>query len=137
MRLTAHIDGAARGNPGLSGIGVIVFDESGSCVLEHAEFLGTATNNMAEYTALLRCLNAVQEKFPACSELNIRSDSELLVKQLNGNYRVRDSKLQKYFHEANRIMQNASWKCVVEHVPREKNKDADRLANRGIDERRI
>ncbi len=135
MKLTANIDGAARGNPGLSGVGVILFDENGECVFEHAEFLGTATNNMAEYTALLRCLHAVKDKFPMCSELHIRSDSELLVKQINGSYRVRDTKLQVYFREAHTLMGTAPWKCTVEHVPREQNRDADRLANRGIDER--
>ncbi len=134
MRLVAFVDGAARGNPGKSGIGIAIRDGEGSLVEEHCAFLGTATNNVAEYTALITCLGIVARRFPACSELQVKSDSELLVRQMNGQYRVRDKNLQKLHAQVRGLLEGTQFKFSIAHIPREENSDADRLANRGIDE---
>ena len=130
----AYTDGASRGNPGESGIGVKVYDESGSAILTISEYIGVATNNVAEYTALLRLLK--KAKTMSCSRLVIHSDSELMVKQVNGAYKVKDEGLRKLF--ANVVDAQASLPMELElrYVPREKNREADLLANRGIDEKR-
>ncbi len=137
MKLVAFIDGAARGNPGKSGIGIIIFDEHERCQAEHHEFLGIATNNVAEYSALIACLKIIEARFAQCSELRVHSDSELIVRQMNGEYKVRDKKLQKYNSEVRKLLANASYKFSILHIPREQNAQADVLANRGIDEHQV
>lgn len=137
MKLAAFIDGAARGNPGKSGIGIAIFDDQGRCQEEHAAFLGIATNNVAEYSALIACLRLVMNRFTQCSELQVHSDSELLVKQLNGFYKVRDKKLQRFYKEVRQILANAPFRFSITHIRREQNSIADSLANRGIDEHRV
>jgi ribonuclease HI len=137
MKLVAFIDGAARGNPGMSGIGIIIFDGHDRCQTEHYEFLGIATNNVAEYSALIACLKIVKARFTQCTELRVHSDSELIVRQMNGEYKVRDKKLQKYNREARMLLANASFKFSILHIPREQNTQADVLANRGIDEHQV
>ncbi len=137
MKLDAFIDGAARGNPGQSGIGIALFDEQGRCCAEHASYLGITTNNVAEFTALLECIKLVLKRFAVCTELAVRSDSELMVKQMNGQYRVRDKNLQKYYTEVRRLLANAPFRFSIRHIPREENPVADSLANRGIDEHEI
>jgi ribonuclease HI len=134
MKLVAFIDGAARGNPGKSGIGIAIFDEYGQCKAEHHSFLGITTNNVAEYSALITCLNLVLSQFTECSELYIRSDSELLVRQMTGQYRVRDKKLKRFYTEVRRLLESAPFQFSISHIPRELNTTADALANMGIDE---
>ena len=136
MKLVAFVDGAARGNPGKSGIGIMIRDETGAFVDEHCAFLGTATNNVAEYTALITCLGIVSRQFPQCTELHVHSDSELMVKQMNGQYKVRDRNLQKLNAQVRSLLEKAPYKFSIRHIPREENSDADALANRGIDEAR-
>jgi len=133
MTLYAFTDGASRGNPGEAGIGVIVRDEKGKVVLELYGAIGKCTNNAAEYRALLTLLGRVAT-LPA-SRIVIHSDSELMVRQLNGQYRVRDRGLRPYFERAKRLLQNLQIPFEIRSIPREKNREADRLANRGIDER--
>lgn len=125
------VDGAARGNPGEAGCGAAIFDENRALVKELSCYLGRATNNVAEYEALLLGLKAVLElgKKKVC----IQSDSELLVRQLNGEYRVKDEKLKALFQKAIEVLRQFDAYRIV-HVPRESNRAADRLANRGIDE---
>ncbi len=137
MRLVAFIDGAARGNPGQSGIGIAIFDDHGRCQAEHSAFLGITTNNVAEYSALLACIRLVMSQFVHCSELQVRSDSELLVKQMNGLYRVRDKKLQRFYREVRQLLESASFRFSISYIPRELNAKADILANRGIDEQQV
>ena len=134
MKLVAFIDGAARGNPGKSGIGIAIFDERGKCQAEHHAFLGIKTNNGAEYSALITCLQLVMSRFVQCSELQVHSDSELLVRQINGLYRVRDKKLQRFYREVRQLLESAPFRFSISHIPREFNAKADSLANRGIDE---
>jgi ribonuclease HI len=133
MILYAATDGASRGNPGESGIGVMVRDADGNVVLTVSAYLGKATNNVAEYTALiilLRRMAAVQ-----CGRLEVQADSELMVRQVNGIYKVKDARLQRFCAEVQRLRKAAPYEFVLRYVPREQNKDADALANRGIESR--
>jgi ribonuclease HI len=126
----ANIDGGSRGNPGPAGYGVHVEQPDGT-VTEIKEFLGTSTNNVAEYSGLLAALRWAVEH--GISELRIRSDSELLVKQMRGEYRVKNPGLQPLYEEA-RALARTIGRVTFEHVRREFNKDADRLANEAMDE---
>jgi ribonuclease HI len=130
MKLTAYIDGAARGNPGPAGAGVFVPAAGGQGAVELFEGLGRATNNEAEYRALLLALDHARER--GATEVTIFSDSELLVQQILGRYRVRADNLKPLFSEA-LVRAKAFRRFAISHVRRENNKDADRLANRGAD----
>ncbi len=134
MTLYAATDGASRGNPGESGVGVIVRDEAGHEVLMRYGYLGKATNNIAEYQALILLLTEMQG-IP-CSRLVVQSDSELLVRQVNGVYKVKDPGLKQKFNEVQRLRAASPFLLELNYVPRERNAEADRLANRGIDEKK-
>jgi len=125
------VDGAARGNPGPAGCGAVICNETGAVVRELSRYLGRATNNVAEYEALLMGLEALIEL--TRKKIIVHSDSQLLVRQLNGEYRVKDEKLQQLHRRASRLLRQFDSYRIV-HVRRELNKAADRLANRGIDE---
>lgn len=130
MKLIANIDGGSRGNPGPAGAGISVRDESGRPVLEAGYFLGRMTNNMAEYTALLRALETCKSR--GATSLLVYCDSELLVKQINGEYRVRNETLKDYFDQAMAALRAiGDWK--IQHVRREGNERADELANLAMD----
>ncbi len=133
MTLYAATDGASRGNPGESGVGVVVWNEAGEQLLRIAGYLGVATNNMAEYSALVVLLQRMQGV--ACTRLVVQSDSELLVRQVNGVYRVKDPHLKRKFEEVQRLRAAAPFILELNYVPREQNAEADSLANRGIDEK--
>ena len=133
MTLFAATDGASRGNPGESGIGVIVRDVDGNVVLTISAYLGKATNNMAEYTALITLLRRMATV--PCTRLEVQADSELMVRQVNGIYKVKDARLQRLCAEVQRLRKAAPYEFVLRYVPREQNKDADALANRGIESR--
>jgi ribonuclease H / adenosylcobalamin/alpha-ribazole phosphatase len=130
-RLIVNCDGAARGNPGPAGIGAVVATPDGRVLAEIAEGIGVATNNVAEYRAAIAGLARAREL--GGRVLLVRSDSRLLVEQLAGRYRVKNPTLIKLHLEVRRLMQefDSVW---FEHVPREQNKHADKLANRGVDE---
>ena len=134
MTVYAYTDGASRGNPGESGIGVILKDERGEVIFSGAGYIGTTTNNVAEYRALLVCLKKAKDL--GCSELIIHSDSELMVKQLQGKYRVKNAHLRVFFDEARKMMTTGPFHCTIRHVERALNKDADLLANIGIDSKK-
>lgn len=129
--IVAYIDGGARGNPGPAGYGVRIEDERGALVDEFNGFLGTSTNNVAEYNGLLAALRYARQH--GHSHVHIKSDSELLVKQMRGEYRVRHAGLQPLYQQACAIAQTLD-RIVYEHVRRDQNKDADRLANLAMDE---
>ncbi len=134
MTLFAHTDGASRGNPGESGIGIIFRDELGSVVYAGGGYIGRATNNIAEYQALLACLRKASAL--SCKRLIVHSDSELMVRQMLGTYRVKDKTLQGFHREATAIVKTAPFTFKILHVERAQNADADKLANEGIDSRR-
>jgi ribonuclease HI len=124
-------DGAARGNPGPAGVGVQITDAKGRVLAEVAEGIGVATNNVAEYTAAIRGLERAADL--RATDVLLRSDSRLLIEQLSGRYRVKHPALQVLHAKARSLA--AGFRTVeYEHVPRELNKEADRLANAGVDE---
>jgi ribonuclease HI len=126
----ASIDGGARGNPGAAGCGVVL--EAGGRREEHTLYLGTATNNVAEYAALLATLERARAL--ELEELAVVSDSRLLVEQMNGAYRVKAAHLKPLWLRA-RTLAAGLRRFSIAHVPREANRAADALANRAIDER--
>jgi len=129
-RLVAHVDGGARGNPGPAAWGVVVVDASGAILERHAGSLGRATNNVAEYRALIEGLRLAASH--EVRDVEIRGDSELIVKQMLGQYKVRHADLIPLHREAAALAHRFE-RCRIVHVPRERNKDADRLVNRVLD----
>ena len=129
-KLIIHTDGGARGNPGPAGIGVYIQDEQGKVVLEHARYVGETTNNQAEYLAVIDALE--HAKRLGGEDLDFYLDSELVVRQLNRQYKVRDADLAPLFMKIWNL--SIGFKKVkYTHVRRELNADADRLVNQAID----
>lgn len=127
---TAHIDGGARGNPGPAGYGVVVHDAAGRKVAELSEYLGHQTNNYAEYQGLIGVLRyAVANQVKA---LKVVSDSELMVRQMKGIYKVKNPALRKLYEEAQQLVRKLDH-FDIRHALREHNVDADRLANEAMD----
>jgi beta-lactamase class A len=132
MKLRLHIDGASRGNPGPAAIGVVVQDARGRMLAEIGEYLGQTTNNVAEYRALLRGLDETAAR--GANEVEIFADSDLLVRQVSGEYKVRSAHLAPLHARAVQVLAGfRRW--GIAHVPRERNARADALANRALDER--
>jgi probable phosphoglycerate mutase len=129
--ITAFIDGGARGNPGPAGYGVHVVDESGAVVAEFYEGIGIATNNVAEYRGLLAALEWALAR--GHTRVHVKSDSLLLVQQMNGVYRIKNEGLLPLYREARHLMAKIG-RVTLEHVRREQNRDADRLSNLGMDQ---
>jgi len=130
MTLEIFTDGGARGNPGPAAAGVVIRDGQGRSILEAGYFLGKATNNVAEYTAMLLGLEAAQ-KFGA-EDVSLFADSELMVKQLTGEYKVRDARLAELFEQAQRLLIGfESWQ--IKHIRRQQNRRADSLVNKALD----
>jgi len=128
--VTAHCDGGARGNPGPAGFGAVMTDAGGRVIAELSEFLGHRTNNYAEYAGLLACLQwALENRQP---RLRVVSDSELMVKQIQGKYKVHSPDLRPLWEEARRRIAQLE-RFEISHALRHKNKDADRLANEAMD----
>jgi len=124
-------DGACRGNPGVGGAGAVITDDRENVVWEGKEYLGHCTNNIAEYRALIMGLNGALDN--GYKNLEVYLDSELLAKQINGSYRVKNENLKILMKDIRGLL--ASFDSVaVRHVPRLHNSHADRLANRAIDE---
>jgi ribonuclease HI len=130
--LVAHVDGGARGNPGPAGYGVVINDQHGTRIAELSRYLGHHTNNFAEYSGLIAALNYTLEH--KHSGLRVLSDSELMVRQMNGVYKVRSPELRPLYEESRRLSRQLKW-FRIEHVRREKNAEADRLANEAMDRR--
>src|SRR5688572_26796057 len=128
MKMEAFIDGGSRGNPGQAGIGVHF-----PGVVHIAEYVGTGTNNFAEYSALLAALRFAV--FSRCEELQVFADSELVVKQIKGEYQVRNEGIRPLYDSAVRWIALIP-RFSIQHVRRENNKEADKLANQAMDTRR-
>jgi ribonuclease HI len=128
--LRAWVDGGSRGNPGPAGYGAYVQDEDGNLVRELSGFLGVTTNNVAEYRGLLAALTLANEL--NARSLLVQADSELVVKQMNGQYKVKHEKLKPLFLQAQGLAARLP-KFTIRHVRREQNRDADRLANEAMD----
>jgi ribonuclease HI len=128
--VTAHCDGGARGNPGPAGYGAVLQDETGRVLAELSEFLGHRTNNYAEYAGLLGCLQWALDNH--CPRLRVISDSLLMVKQIQGKFKVASADLKPLWQEARRRIAQLE-RFEIEHALRHKNKVADRLANEAMD----
>lgn len=126
----ANIDGASRGNPGPAAYAVILRDPRGAKIAEIGKRIGRETNNVAEYYALLAALDYAAAN--AIRALRVRSDSELLVRQMQGRYKVKSPELQPLYERAQKVVRGLDY-FVIEHVPREQNSDADALANLALD----
>ncbi|HYI45673.1 MAG TPA: ribonuclease HI family protein [Actinomycetota bacterium] len=131
MKAVLHADGGARGNPGPAGIGVVLKDESGEVVGEIADGIGHATNNVAEYKALIAGLELAL--VAGVTDLDIFLDSELVVSQLKGDWKIKKDTLRSLAIDARRLMGRFE-RFTINHVPREQNSDADKLANQGMDQ---
>lgn len=128
--IVVNVDGASRGNPGESGIGVAIFDKDSNLISEACDYLGVATNNISEYKALIFGIK-LSMKYNA-KKILFKSDSELLVKQIKGEYKVKNTQLKLLFAEVQDLFKKLpNWKIM--HVPREENKEADLLANKGVE----
>src|SRR5215468_2042722 len=128
--LVAHSDGGARGNPGPAGYGVVIKDETGKKVAALSEYLGHQTNNFAEYQGLIGALEYALQQGPKA--LKLISDSELLVRQIKGIYKVKNPTLQDLHARAKELIAQLDW-FSIGHALREHNQEADRLANEAMD----
>lgn len=129
--LTIYTDGASRGNPGAAAFAYVISRE-GQQPIEEAECLGDATNNQAEYTALVRALERALQLGPH-HRLLVHSDSELMVKQMNGEYRVKNAELRDLYEQACALRQRFEGAVTIRHVRRALNKRADELCNQALD----
>jgi len=129
-RLTVNVDGGARGNPGPAAIGVVLRDAGGEVLGEVGETIGEATNNVAEYRALLRGIELAAEH--GAEELELVGDSELVVRQVEGRYKVKNAGM-KQLHEAVKHALRGFDSWSIRHVKRAENADADRLVNEALD----
>ncbi|MFA5068558.1 MAG: ribonuclease HI family protein [Candidatus Omnitrophota bacterium] len=128
--LSLYVDGAARGNPGPAGVGIILEDENKRIVANIDKFIGNATNNVAEYTALITGMEEARKL--GAKAITINTDSQLLAKQLSGEYRVKNPVLKELHEQARKALIHFD-RVIVNNIPREQNKGADKLANKAID----
>ena len=128
--LIAHTDGGARGNPGPAGYGVVIHDDKGSKVAALSQYLGKQTNNVAEYQALIGALEYAVEHGPKA--MKVISDSELMVRQIKGIYKVKDATLRDLHGRASQLIRQLEW-FNIEHTRRGGNREADELANAAMD----
>jgi formyltetrahydrofolate-dependent phosphoribosylglycinamide formyltransferase len=132
-KIIAYIDGGSRGNPGPAAAGFTLADSAGTQLVGKGFFLGRATNNIAEYTSFLKALEAAKQA--GAEQLTVFSDSELLVRQINGRYKVKSEQIRPLFQKAVTLLDGfKGWQ--VSHIPREKNHQADRLVNQALDLKR-
>lgn len=135
-KIIAYTDGGARGNPGPAAIGVYITDEAGEMVKEAKQFIGNSTNNFAEYNAVLLAFQTLKSMFGSKTkemQFEIRLDSELVKKQLNSEYQIKEPGLVPMFIEIHNMRVSSFPNLILTHVPREKNKEADRLVNEALD----
>ena len=129
-KLVLHVDGGARGNPGPAAIGIVLSDPSGAEVASFSDTIGETTNNVAEYRALLRGLELAAQH--GAREVHVINDSELVARQLTGEYKVKHAAMQQLHGEAMALLRGfAAWS--IESVPRAQNAHADRLVNEALD----
>ena len=129
-KVIIHADGAARGNPGPAAIGATIKDEQGKLSAHISQRIGKTTNNQAEYRAIIAALEKAVSL--GATHVELKSDSELVVKQLNGKYRVKKAELKPLYQQVKHL-QNSLENCTINHIPREQNAEADSLANMALD----
>jgi ribonuclease HI len=136
--MNVFFDGASRGNPGEAGIGILIKSGNGDTIFSAAGYAGKMTNNQAEYNALIAALKKLKKLHHSESKdsnplIIVHSDSELVVKQLNGQYKVKEPELKRLNGQVRELIQAIPAKIEFKHIRREQNREADRLANAGID----
>lgn len=132
MKKIINTDGGARGNPGPAGIGVVIADEKGNVLHRVSEYIGETTNNQAEYRALIKALEESKKLGFLNDDLECRLDSELVVKQLNGQYKVKNEGIKPVFLQVHNL-KSSFHSVTFKHVRREQNKEADKLVNEALD----
>lgn len=132
MKLIIYTDGASRGNPGHSSYGFSIKDDSGRLIYEQGKYIGLATNNFAEYTAVLEALNYIKGNLPKIRGINFFMDSKLVVEQLSGNFKIKSANLKPLIVRI-RELESKLPPITYHHVPRQMNKVADLLANKALD----
>jgi ribonuclease HI len=132
MEWHIYIDGASSGNPGESGAGIVVFDNNGNELFRDSLYLGQMTNNMAEYEALIFALQKTKKAL--IKKVSVYTDSLLVTNQINGRYKVKNTKLRRYVEEAKNIIKNFN-SFVLKYIPREENKIADKLAKDAVNKK--
>lgn len=137
MKVKVYTDGASRGNPGSAAVGVLIQDESGNEIKTFKKFIGECTNNVAEYTALIESVKLLKELNEPFEEINFFCDSELIVKQIRGEYKIRNKDLINLSLEFWKEIKSLNIKFSIKHIPREENKTADKLANEALDENKM
>ncbi len=130
--LILYADGGSRGNPGPAGAGVYLTDMHGNCIAERYQYIGESTNNVAEYASLILGLQEAKRHRP--QQLIVRMDSQLVIRQVLGEYQVKKPHLKKLFDQVRELLQSFPT-VALEHIPRDENSEADRLANQAMDER--
>jgi ribonuclease HI len=137
MKFIVFTDGGARGNPGPAAIGAVIANEKGEAVKKYGQAIGEATNNEAEYQAVIFALKKIKALFGKTkakqSEIEVCSDSELMVRQMNHQYKIQEENLQPFFFKIWNLMTDFK-KVEFRHIGRGKNKEADRLVNQALDE---
>ncbi len=128
-RLTLYVDGASRGNPGPAAVGVVIKDETGATTLKVSSSIGRATNNQAEYSALIMALQEARKL--GADQVYINTDSQLMAEQINGNYKVRNANIKPLFEKAMQLL-TAFQYYAIDHIPRHLNSEADALANEAL-----
>ncbi len=137
-KIIIYTDGGSRGNPGPAAAGAVIFDDQGNVLVEVSDYLGIATNNIAEYEALVRALEAAKDFFGTklhTMQVAVHMDSELIVRQMTGIYKVKDIFLRERFTRIKTLINKDIPHISFTHVRREKNKHADRLVNQALDYR--
>jgi len=132
-QLEVFCDGGARGNPGPAAIGVVILDDKKKKITELSQTVGLATNNVAEYKAVIHALKYLLDEFKTFRAV-FNLDSELVVKQLNGEYKVKDENLRNLYFEVRQLLFESGGSIVFQHIFRTQNKAADELVNRALDE---
>jgi ribonuclease HI len=139
-KISVYTDGASRNNPGESGIGVVIYDENNFILESYCEYIGTATNNQAEYKAIIKSLDLikklVQDRNTEFDEIAFFSDSDLIVNQINFDFETKEPELAVLNNKFHYKIKKIGIKYTLTHIDREKNKCADRLANMAIDKRK-
>ena len=137
MKIKIFTDGGSRGNPGIAGFGVVVKDEDNKNIFEGAQYIGNKTNNEAEYGGLIFALNWLKDNYLTknITEAEFNSDSELMIKQMQGIYKVKSLNLKELNKQAREFVLNIKVKIIFKAIRREYNSDADALANKAMDEK--
>lgn len=136
MQISVYTDGGSRGNPGISGFGVAVYNQAGQVIDQMSKFVGVKTNNEAEYLGLIEALTWARDHLTQFDSINFFSDSQLMVRQINGRYKVKAANIIPLYQTALSLISEIGKPCFFHEVLREKNQLADSLANQAMDRKK-